>query len=209
MFEEAISLELKNLLISLAGYREIVDKFYLAGGTGLALLIGHRISKDIDLFSRQDFDLQSCLSFVTEQNGQIITQERGTVHALCQGVRLSLLSYPYGLLSEVLSYQGMSLAAMEDIACMKAIAVAQRGAKKDFVDLYFLMQKLSPERIKDLILKKYGKETINLYHLLKSFTYFEDAEEDPDPMMLINVSWPEIKKFFLSQEKDLTRIFLN
>ena len=83
------------------------------------------------------------------------------------------------------------------------IAISQRAAKKDFYDLYEILQILTPHKLKDLLLQKYTAERINCYHILKSCFFFGDMESDLDPISLKNRNWREIKEFFLSQEKDL------
>lgn len=208
MFEAAISPKLRDLIDLLVTYQEIKNNFYLAGGTGLALLIGHRQSLDLDMFSERNIDIQTCLEIISDLKGQIISQEKGTVHAECRNVRLSFLHYPYPLLAEQKTYRGIRIASIEDIACMKAVAVSQRGEKKDFFDLYVLIQKLGPERLKELLVRKYGPQLINLYHILKSFLFFEDAEAEPEPKVLTDITWPEVKDYFLRNEKQFKEVFL-
>lgn len=86
------------------------------------------------------------------------------------------------------------MAGIEDIAAMKLSAISDRGTKRDFIDLYFLLQKFSLERMFVFYEQKYKKLEVNLYHLLKSLVYFADAEEEKMPQMLIKVDWQKIKE---------------
>jgi hypothetical protein len=112
------------------------------------------------------------------------------------------------LLRPVLPYQAISVASLEDIGCMKIEAIASRGRKRDFVDLFFILIQTatSLKTFLDLFRRKYGRDRINLFHVLKSLTYFVDAEADPDPIMLVPFSWAELKTFVSGQVKSVARI---
>lgn len=100
--------------------------------------------------------------------------------------------------------EGISVADARDIGCMKISAISSRGSKKDFVDLFFICQKVTPlATLLDLFKKKYKGVDYNMAHILKSLVYFEDAEKEPMPRMLIKISWNEIKKFFKEEIKKL------
>lgn len=94
---------------------------------------------------------------------------------------------------------------LEDIAAMEIDAICSRGTKRDFIDLYFLIKKFTPDKILKFYDKKYGKLSNNIYHILKSLNYFEDANPQVSPKMLIPVSWEEIKKFFQTEVIALTK----
>jgi len=84
---------------------------------------------------------------------------------------------------------------------MKIEAVAGRGKKRDFVDLAFILKstEMDLEQLLEFHQKKYGPERVNIIHLLKSLAYFDDAESDPDPVMLIPFSWTETKEFLRTE----------
>ncbi len=88
---------------------------------------------------------------------------------------------------------------------MKVIAITQRADKKDFYDLYEILKHFQPLELKDMFLKKYGGQRINCYHILKSFFYFQDAEDSPDPISLNGTTWDEVKTFFINNERKLTK----
>jgi len=188
---------------------EIARRFYLAGGTALALHLGHRISKDVDLFCKELFNLELYSEQIVNMKGRLIEVKEGTIYALIKGVKVSFLYYPYKILRPLTGYKGLRVASIEDIACMKVIAISQRGEKKDFYDIYETLRHYSIEDIKALMIEKYPSEILNWYHIVKSFCYFDDAEKQADPLSLNNTRWEEVKTFFLSREKEFSRIFLS
>ena len=118
-------------------------QFYLAGGTALATYFGHRHSVDLDWFTGKQ--IEDPLRLAQEIRDERIpfktaSIERGTLYGTVSGIRVSLLEYRYPLLRPLAPCPGFAclMASMEDIACMKLSAVAQRGSKKDFVDIYAL-----------------------------------------------------------------------
>lgn len=177
-----------------------LENFYLAGGTGLALQLGHRRSRDLDLFSYQAFDPEPFVHKLQRLPGFGLTAKgEATLHFTARNIKVSLLAYPYPLLfsSELLDH--VKVADLRDIACMKISAIAGRAAKRDFIDLYFVAQDLGLPNVLDLFKQKFEQAHYSLPHLLKSLTFFEEAETDPMPDMLAPVSWPQVKEFFSNQ----------
>lgn len=204
MFEQAVDARLFLLIKKLAGLRPVASGFYLAVGTALALQLGHRKSDDIDLFSQTPFNSEDILQAIAELHGRVLVQEEKTVHALIEGVKASFIFYPYKLLSPLTIIEGLNVAGIEDIACMKAVAISQRAEKKDFFDMYELLKIFKPTELKEMFLEKYGHERINCYHILRSFFFFEDADASPDPVSYRGVIWDDVKNFFRDKEKELT-----
>ncbi|MBP7636137.1 nucleotidyl transferase AbiEii/AbiGii toxin family protein [Candidatus Ozemobacteraceae bacterium] len=182
--------------------------FYLAGGTALAFHLGHRRSVDLDFFTASDFDGSSLGDALVSRDGEIRSQEAGTLHVSLRGVKCSFFTYSYPLLESPVEFEGLRLAALSDIAAMKVIAIGQRGTKKDFFDLYEILQHASPGKVKQWVLEKFGERRVNCYHLLRSLVYFADAEADPDPISLRGLTWSQVKTFMLRQEKHLAERFL-
>ena len=120
----------------------------------------------------------------------------GTVKGQLAGTAVSFFHYPYPLLSAPIEWEGILLASLLDIGLMKITAIASRGAKKDFVDLYYILQHLGPQSVFARFSEKYPSERLDPYHYLRSLTYFEDAETEPDPRMLVPWSWEETKDYF-------------
>lgn len=208
MFEQAIDARVLLLIKDISKIREIADNFYLAGGTALALQFGHRKSDDVDLFSQKRFSVEHYSQLFLALNGKILVEEEGTIHALVEGVKVSLLYYPYKLLLPFKTIAGLNMASIEDISCMKIVALSQRAEKKDFFDAYEILRIYKPVELKRMFLEKYGVEKINCYHILKSFFYFDDAENSPEPVTLRGTTWNEVKAFFRNNEKMLTQDLL-
>ncbi|MBI2627216.1 MAG: nucleotidyl transferase AbiEii/AbiGii toxin family protein [Parcubacteria group bacterium] len=198
MHTEALTSNTKRVFESL-GDAILTKNVYLAGGTALALYFGHRFSVDLDWFG-QEFKFTEEFRRKLSSAGKlkIISQSEDTFHGQLDNVEVSFFCYPYKLLFSKKKYnQNLYLADEKDIACMKLDAIASRGSKKDFVDMYFLLHNFSLETLIDLMPKKFKVE-YNITHLLKALTYFEDAERMPMPEMIKQVNWEEVKKFLIS-----------
>ncbi len=177
---------------------DILSSFYLAGGTAAALQLGHRESVDLDFFSEQDFIPEKLLEGLNNLGEMQITHaSSGTLHVLLKSVRLTFLRYPYPLIAPLVSYQGLQIANLRDIALMKVTAIANRGAKKDFIDLYAIATRVWPlVAILDSLPDKFSVR-YSLGHILRSLVYFEDAEREPMPKMHDwTITWPSVKEFF-------------
>jgi predicted nucleotidyltransferase component of viral defense system len=186
---EFSTLELLRRLLSLAPFND----FALAGGTALALQYGHRISVDLDLFVGSSFNTEEALQSIKESevSFQVLGQGKNTLNLVIEGVKVDLLSHQYPQLSEQIDLEGIRLMSIKDIAAMKLSAMAQRGSKKDFFDVDELLKHFSLRELISFYSKKYNEQ--NLFYLLKSMTYFEDAEAEPNPKVLNGVSWMDVK----------------
>ncbi len=204
MFEKTLIKGAKENLV-LLGKSGLLKDAYLAGGTAVALQLGHRISVDFDFFTLQTFDPR----FFADQLSKIGLFEekqasKGTVLGKFEGVKFSLSFYQHPLLFSTINYASLNVAELRDLAAMKIDAISNRGAKRDFIDLYHICRfgyRLSESL--ELYDKKYGKLASNLIHLKKSLIYFEDAEGDEMPGMLKKTSWKEVKSFFEDEVKKL------
>ena len=173
--------------------------FYLAGGTALALQIGHRISVDLDWFVPVLGDTENFLNLLKSytNNFYITSISSETVYLVIDNVQVSFIGYNYHDLQPKvkLNEYGIYLASPDDIACMKLSAIAGRGAKKDFVDLYFLIKYFRPlNTYIDLYVQKYNTRDVG--HVIRSLVYFKDAEREPDVKMLKDLSWNDLKRNF-------------
>ena len=173
--------------------KDALSGFYLAGGTALALQIGHRISVDLDLFGRRPFEPQDILDELKDYKPvSIMAQSKNILILNVKGVKVDFVNYNYPLIQAPKEIEGLRLLSIQDIAAMKLSAIAGRGRKRDFYDLFFLLQKFSLDELIGSYLKKY-KEGSELM-IVRSLVYFEDAEEDDEPKLLnINFDWPSIK----------------
>ena len=203
MHEETIAPETRRVLEKISG-QDCINNFYLAGGTALALHLGHRESIDLDFFSSENFSLETLKKKISESGEYYLTNEEdGTLDGVLDGVKLTFLRYEYQLLFPLIDFNGIQLADERDIACMKIDAISSRGSKKDFIDIYFLLEKYSIEKLLDFFRKKYSHIEYNTLHILKSLSYFADAEDDPMPKMLKAIDWGMVKKKISGETKRL------
>jgi len=193
---ETISAEAEHTLRDLYQI-SLLAPFYLAGGTGLALYLGHRRSVDLDLFTPESFNEDTLLQKVqTLKKFSLLAKEPGTLHAHIGETKVSLLSYSYPLLFPCDAFLDIRVADPRDIACMKVSAIASRGTKRDFIDLQAVAQHHGLPQILEWFNEKYAPANYSPVHILKSLTYFDDAEKDPAPDMLVPFSWQEVREFF-------------
>ena len=183
-----------------------LETWTLAGGTGLALQLGHRYSEDLDFFSSEAFETDALIGRLSKV-GPLSIQSRSsaTLHAVLESLRVSFLGMEAPLVYPGTPYRGLTLADPRDVAVMKLVAIGGRGSRKDFVDLYFYLQAGgSLESTLALARRRFQRIDYNEYHLLKSLVYFEDAETEPLPRMLRKASWPAIKKRIVAEVRRLS-----
>lgn len=182
------------------------DDWYLAGGTALALQVGHRESQDLDFFTTQKScdigELERALG--SERTWQTESRSEGTLYGELLNAKISLISYPFFKPAELLLTKGtISILTPPDIATMKIAAISQRGRKRDFIDLYWLCNHVQP--LSESFARAQQQYTVkqNPNHILKSLVYFGDAESDPMPKLFFKANWEEIKRYF---QKEVPRI---
>jgi len=192
----AATLAILNMLRDRA-LLEGLDGVYLAGGTALALRIGHRLSVDLDFFVSELFDEEAMLQRLQEVAGfSLVAKAPHTLHANIQGSKVTFPGYPYPLLFPNTLFAGVPVADARDIACMKISAIASRGTKRDFIDLYVTACEFGLVELLGLFQRKYVRTGYNRIHILKSLMFFDDAEKDPMPHMLVPLDWDNVKLFF-------------
>jgi len=191
-----ISQETHNLLKALSAKDELCD-FALAGGTALALYLGHRVSVDLDFFTtncfdpnalfdslKGAFDIRSCS---TAENSLSFFVKTGE-----ETVKVDMLRHNYPYLEPLSVGDNLRLFSIEDIAAMKLNAVANRGAKKDFYDIHALLRTFTLNELLGFFKRKY--EPMNIFSVVKSLVYFDDAEREPDPISVIEKDWDTVKE---------------
>lgn len=164
----------------------------LAGGTSLALQIGHRKSIDLYMFGtlQADESTFSDLLSVFEKVTWLKKTPNINIFSI-NGVKADFVNYSYPWLEATITEDGIRLAGLKDIAAMKLAAVTERGTKKDFIDICFLLQHFSLQEMLQCYKSKYADGSEFL--VLKSLTFFEDADPEQEPVMLTNISWQTIK----------------
>ncbi len=186
-----------------------IKKFYLAGGSALALHFGHRYSFDLDFFSSATFNSKKIRDEIQNLGDFSLDQiAKDTLLGKLNQTKISFFSYRYPLLFPVKNFSGIRIASILDIACMKLDAISARGTKRDFIDLFFICQKQKLSKIFKLFEKKYQKADYNLAFTQKSLVYFIDAEKDEMPKMIKKISWEEVKIFFEKEIKKLAKKYL-
>jgi len=171
--------------------------FYLAGGTGLALQLAHRRSIDFDFYRPGDFDPQRLYQALASRvrHARLVRSADGTLIARLNDVECSGFRYAYPLLKPLVTNEYLAVASLEDIAAMKLAAIIQRGTRRDYFDLYVLLERFSLKRILGLARKKY--QGFNDYVALQALTYFEEAEHDPEEARLapfVPMKWQHVKR---------------
>ncbi len=184
--------------------KPFLQQFYLSGRTGLALQLGHRESEGLDFFTADQFD-PSVLQRHLLEFGELteVSVAEGTLNLFLQDVKLQFLHYPYRLLEQPVLWNGVLLSSVIDIACTKLITISMRGSKKDFIDLYFLLQQFTLQELFDQLEKKYQETGYNKAHIVKSLVFFEDAEAQPMPRMHTQAEWVDIKSAIVQASKSL------
>lgn len=180
--------------------------FHLVGGTGLALQLGHRKSIDIDLFTYKDFDSAGLSQKLASDFGDnFIQRDAKSVMLFCfvNEVKTDFVNTRVPLLFEPQLEEEIRLADIRDIAILKLQAILKRGSKKDFIDLFVLLQNFSIEDLFGWFSKKYP--SVEVAQLLISMTYFEDAEDEVMPELYIQTTWNAIKKFIRNKVNDFIK----
>jgi predicted nucleotidyltransferase component of viral defense system len=172
----------------------------LVGGTSLALQIGHRISVDLDLFTSKSFDKVEVLDTLSKLGKLENIIDQGYFLQLeINQIKIDIVKYPYDFVDKPILIDEIRLLSIEKIAIMKLVAICNRGAKKDFVDIYFLLKKYSVIDLINLFEQQFPD--MNTLQLLKSMIYFDDADLQPDPIMIKELHWQEVKNEIIQKMK--------
>ena len=194
-------------LLKWAGQQDFISPFYLAGGTALALQMGHRKSVDLDFFSQTDEvherTRQRIIRAIAERDGQVIENVDGNLLLLVDDVRVGFFSYGYKLLESYGQLENVNVASILDIGLMKLDAVIGRGSRKDFFDLYVIAEQCPLEELLQAGAKKYPTSRDFALMAVESFVLFDNAERDIQPELMIDVTWGEVREYFTEQAKIL------
>jgi len=190
---DSSTLELLKKLMSFEEFSEL----RLVGGTSLALQLGHRKSIDLDFFGNIDFEsIYTANTFKGFNKVTILKYSKNINIFSINDIKVDFVNYNYPWLQKEIIIDKIRLAGYTDIAAMKLAAITGRGSRKDFIDIYYLLQKYSLKQLIEFYNQKYydGSE----YMVLKSLTYFNDAEADCHVEMLHKITWKEIKTYILN-----------
>jgi len=198
---ETVETKLMDVLDVLMENKELKN-LRLVGGTALALQLGHRNSVDIDLFGNHkhasdylDLIISKILNVQSQKGSRDIRAY------MTDGIKIDIVRYHYPWLDREVLIDGIRMASIRDIAAMKVAAITNRGSKKDFIDLYVLLDHFTLSEI--LVLYQQKISDSNEWLALKSISYFDDADQQPMPKLFIDISWQEIKDRIISAANDI------
>lgn len=210
MFEDVLP-EISGRLLSDFDHELKRLGFYLGGGSGLSLQLGHRISEDLDFFTEQTFEPQVVSRYLeTRGEYQETLVSPGTLYCMFRKVKLSFIRYPVPLIYPHLAFGSVEVADWRDILAEKFKTLSQRGSRKDFHDLYacFIIRNLSIAEGAEILRRRFAGADINYYHILKSLVYFEDADAEPEPVLVKPLEWQTVKDFFIRNLKEFEKHLL-
>lgn len=199
----------QEALLKQAGAWLAGQDFYLAGGTALAIYYGHRRSVDLDWFTLNAIPDALVLAQRLRLAGLAFETGHtapGTLYGQVGSVRLSFIEFRYPLLNPCVTWEanGAALASLDDLACMKLSAVAQRGSRKDFYDIHTLISRHRP--LADLLQLYQQKFRVgDISPVLYGLAYFDDAEQEPEPSMLIKLPWKQVQKDLAGWLREMAR----
>ena len=187
---DAIPDSVRALLVRLAPHTALAD-FSLGGGTSLALRFGHRLSVDLDFFTLQEFSPELIFKDLQLVDATITGRAINSLTADVGGVKLDLLRHSYPSLAPNDKLDGITLVSLPDLAAMKLNALTNRGSKKDFFDFAELLNHLAIGQMLDFFTNKY--QAMDVFTVIRSLAWFEDAELEPDPISLTGLTWSQVK----------------
>jgi predicted nucleotidyltransferase component of viral defense system len=197
-----VETETYNLLQKLSSLGIVSQIFALAGGTSLALQIGHRQSIDLDFFSPTIFDvkeLEIILSSMDDLEFKYIDSNSRMLFCFINNIKCDFVHEPAKLIHSFFNHQGVNYFSVEDIAAMKLHTICGRGKKKDFFDIYALLNRYSWAELLNIFKLKYNED--QLYFLWRSILYFDDADNDPEIQGFspFTKTWDEIKQLIVEK----------
>lgn len=210
MFQAVLTTSSRSLLLTLNEELSRL-KFYLGGGSGLSLQLGHRISEDLDFFTHRKFPperLANHLGIKFHYEETLVSE--GTLYCLLNEVKVSFIYYPVPLIYPLIEFHKIKVADWRDIMAEKFKTLSQRGSKKEFYDIYFcyLIGNLAIAEGIAILKRRFAGTGINYYHILKSLVYFEDADKEPELNLLKPVQWESVQEFFRSNIREFERCLL-
>ena len=194
-------------LLRFIGRRPFARRFYLAGGTALALRLGHRLSVDLDFFSTTDevtrSTRQEILTALAPLTPQALEDVDGNLLLEVSGLHIGFFSYGYPLLEPTDNLENIAIVSLVDVGLMKLDALISRGSRKDFLDLYFIAQQIPLPDLLALGQTKYPYARDFELMTVESLVLFENADRDIQPTTLVNVAWEDVRQFFIDQAQVL------
>jgi len=212
VYWETVTPQMRELL-RFIGQQPFASRFYLAGGTGLALRLGHRRSIDLDFFSALDEILtgtrQEILRTIGSLSPQALEDVDGNLLLLISGLHVGFFSYGYQLLDKTDSVEGIAIGSLIDIGLMKLDALISRGSRKDFYDVYVMAQQVPLADMLALAQSKYPYVRDFELMAIESLVLFENADRDFQPDLLVDLPWERVREFFIEQAQTFGKPWLD
>ncbi len=190
----------------------LAQEFYLAGGTALALQLGHRLSVDLDFFSATQSDIpalnQPLRRALKDFSPILADSSWGSLVFLADDVRIGFYGYGYELVEPLIEVEGIFAAGIRDIALMKMDALLARASRKDFHDLYAICQRIPLRELLDLAPRKYPSVRDFEAQVARHMAYFDRAEQEKPLPLIESADWNTVKRWFREQAKMLGRSWL-
>lgn len=184
--------------------QDFPERTYLGGGTAIALQLGHRKSIDLDFFTPTKFVENQWQQHLEEKyKFKLTKRDKQTLEGTVKKVKLSIMGYRYKLIAKLEEYGRVQIASLPDLAAMKLDALSDRGTKRDFIDIYFLAKQYGLAKLFEFYDKKFGNLDEREIMLKKGLIYFEAADEQYMPDMLVPADWKKIKQWFTSQIRNI------
>lgn len=187
--------------LTFAGKQDYLARFYLAGGTGLALQLGHRRSDDLDFFAETDeVDLQTRQGIIrafSALSPKVAESSIGNLVLIVENIRIGFFSYGYPLLQPAWQAEGVQVASLADIGLMKLDALMGRGSRKDFYDLFVISRQIPLTELLKLGKTKYADVRDFGLMAVESLLMFDNADRDRQPDLLIDIPWLVVREYFI------------
>lgn len=210
LFWNTITEDMRLILLEFS-QSAIGRSFYLAGGTALALQIGHRASVDLDFFSPTE-DIPSIRPVLENSLSSfpntLADSSWGNLVYLTKSIRVGFYGYGFPLVAPLVEIEGLRIASIEDIALMKLDAMLSRAARKDFYDLYFICKRMPLKHLFNMADQKYPSVRDFETQATKRLVYFENAENESEPYLIDTISWQTVKEYFIKQAKEIEQSWL-
>jgi len=196
-----ISEKMRSVMLEFS-LSEVGKRFYLAGGTALALQLGHRKSVDLDFFSKTE-DIPAIRATLTQALNKftpiIADASWGNLIYIAKGIQVGFFGYGYPMIDDFIIADATSLASIADIGLMKLDALLGRASRKDFHDLYEICQHVTLRHLLDYAPEKYSNVRDFESQVLRRLVFFERADIEEPVRMLEPVSWDSVKNYFRKQ----------
>jgi len=178
--------------------KQYMQPYLLVGGTALALQLGHRSSTDIDLFTNKPHDTEQLLELLKQDFAvEVRNRYKNSLFVNINTVKTDIVRQNGNIIDNPIIIEGIRMASLKEMAPMKLLAITNRGRKRDFIDIYFLIQQFSLEKMLLFFKEKFENE--NYYLILRSLTYFIDADKDGDLKYYFPFNWKKIKKAIIEE----------